>query len=830
MPIMKKSILREKTALILSAIALTWTVLAWTQNSSENIISSGNDSLMIDSLDVVLSDTIMVEIDSVFYSADSVFYNVENEEIELVGNASITYHSSHITADTILIDLGNEQTFAKGRSFMQDGTQNMLGKDICYDLDSQWGLVYQGASKFDKGYYYGKEIRKVDKTTYDVDNGIFTTCDGLNPHFYIYGDKLRVYRNDKIVGKPVVFYVNHFPVFALPFGTFTIKRGRQTGILVPSPGWNKVEGKKIENIAYYFAFKNYADATLYLDYYEKTGWELGLDAKYIRRYIFNGKFDAVLQKRIDGPNVSSYEWNIKSRHHHDFGNKTTFDANLNFISSKRVWEGSENIDERLSEYITSSLAYKKPLFNSYLNMTAKYTDDFKNEKKDITLPYISYSLPSKPVYELFISEDDELPEGTWWEDFSYSYNFKAIHVGDINDPDAGFIDVIYKTLQDSVGDYINQHNAGVKHYASLRYSYKFKGWLNLSPSVSGNEAWFDRDRNNNKLVRGSDYKASSGLSFNLYGIRKTPGFYISAVRHIISTDLSFTYKPDFTENDKFYSFGGVGLNKSGKQRKVSLLLRNKWQLKLLGTEKMKERKINDFFNISSSISYDFENEGKGFSDISHRLDLKPKGFNFKFFDFSTRPSGNITQETYGLMFKEWNYKKWDWAVSNWTFSLTSKITFSGDANYLDYFPVPQNEFLTGDFFRDDTLTVEEERAITTLEELDELAIEKKNWSFVFSHTYKTNKTSYENNDYTSNLRTSVSAKITRSWSISYDNYINLKDDKLVSHSFTITRDLHCWKVYFRYTKQGDYWSYRFKLFNIRLPDALKFRTSDRKRS
>ncbi|MCK4695621.1 MAG: LPS-assembly protein LptD, partial [Candidatus Cloacimonetes bacterium] len=221
---MKKSILREKIALILLAIVLTWAVLAWTQNSSENIISSGNDSLMIDSLDVVLSDTIMVEIDSVFYSADSVFYNVENEEIELVGNASITYHSSHITADTILIDLGNDQAFAKGKSFMQDGTQNMLGKDICYDLDSQWGLVYQGASKFDKGYYYGKEIRKVDKTTYDVDNGIFTTCDGLHPHFYIYSEKLRVYRNDKIVGKPVVFYVNHFPVFALPFGTFTIKR------------------------------------------------------------------------------------------------------------------------------------------------------------------------------------------------------------------------------------------------------------------------------------------------------------------------------------------------------------------------------------------------------------------------------------------------------------------------------------------------------------------------------------------------------------------------------------------------------------------------------
>ena len=116
--------------------------------------------------------------------------------------------------------------------------------------------------------------------------------------------------------------------------------------------------------------------------------------------------------------------------------------------------------------------------------------------------------------------------------------------------------------------------------------------------------------------------------------------------------------------------------------------------------------------------------------------------------------------------------------------------------------------------------------ITTLEELDELNREKKNWLFNFSHSYKTNKTSYEINNYTSDLRMSVSAKLTRNWSINYDNYIDLKDDELVSHNFTITRDLHCWKVYFKYTRQGDYWSYRFQLFNIKLPEDLKFRTSD----
>jgi len=168
-------------------------------------------------------------------------------------------------------------------------------------------------------------------------------------------------------------------------------------------------------------------------------------------------------------------------------------------------------------------------------------------------------------------------------------------------------------------------------------------------------------------------------------------------------------------------------------------------------------------------------------------------------------------------------------VTDWTLGLSSTLTFSGDANYIDYFPISENKFETSNFFASDTLTTEEENVINTIKEMDELEKSKKNWSLSFKHSYKTNRTSYENNDYSSDLRINLSAKISRNWTVAYDNYINLETDELVSHSFTITRDLHCWKVFFRYTQQGDYWNYRFQLFNIELPDALKFRTSDHKR-
>ncbi|NQT65294.1 MAG: LPS-assembly protein LptD, partial [FCB group bacterium] len=513
---MKNSVIKEKVIIIFTSIFILAAVISWSQETREEVKPYTADSLLTDSLEVVES----FQLDSLFYVADSIDYNVEKEIIQLSGNTSVTYHSSIINADTIAIDLKKEQAFAKGKSYLQDGSQNMLGRDICYDLQTKWGLVTSGASKFDKGYYYGSEIRKIDDDTYDVDDGVFTTCDALHPHFYIKSKELRFYRDDKFVARPVAFYVNHFPVFGFPFGTFTLKRGRQSGILVPSPGWNKTRGKYIENIAYYIAYRDHADITLALDYYELTGWELGFRSKYKQRYVHDGFFNAILQKNVLDPRISQYEWNIKNRHHHDFGNNTTFDMNLNFISSKRVWEGSEILDERLAERITSSMAFQKPLFNSTLYISADYTDDLENKTKDITLPSISYTLPSRPIYEIFVDEIDNIPEDVWWENFSYSYKVKATHEGDINDSTATIWDVLYDDTLGPDTTYAtgNQHNAGVKHSASLSYSFKLKGWLNLSQSVSGNEAWFDRDKFDVKFVRGMDYNSSSSLSFNLYGM------------------------------------------------------------------------------------------------------------------------------------------------------------------------------------------------------------------------------------------------------------------------------------------------------------------------
>ena len=783
------------------------------QNDNTKIVkrdkenTTKSDSVLVDSAAVKDS----VKIDSVLYSADSVFYYHKEETIELAGNATINYHGSEIKSDTISLNLQQEKAFTHGNTWMRDGDQLMLGDQVSYKFDSKLGLITKGASKFDNGYFYGQEIRKVDKDIYDIDDSKYTTCDALNPHFYIYSQKTRIYRKDKFVAKPIIYYVNHFPILAFPFGTFTLKKGKHSGILVPEPGYNDYHGKYVKNIAVYLTYKDYADYTLSMDYYEKTGWEIRFLNRYIKRYLFNGNLEARLRKDIKGFNKSTYDWYIRERHHHEVGYESTFDANLKFASSQEIWEGSSDINERLKQELTSSLSFKTPLLERTLSISANYTDDFLEKEKDITLPYIRYSLPSKPVYELFVNKESNTDySDKWWKDFSISYRFLGVHRGDINEDNPDFSDIIYKSQKDSTG-YINIHNAGIKHSSSISYSTRFWGWLNIKPSLSANEVWFDRDKYNKKLVRAADYSSRISSSFSLYGMGKYPNFFISAVRHIVRPSISFTYRPDLTKNkDKYYSFNGISVSSSDKSRIIRFSLSNNWSIKLGNSkDENNNMKINNLLSLDSSTNYNLENDEKPFSDIRHSLSINIPKISF-LADLNFSNSGSITQNPYNF-----NVEKW---------STNNSLKIGGESSFRNYFPVIKNPFKTNKMFVDDSVETDSTSLGNDLPEPRlEDNVERKKWSFNFYHDYTKNLL---DNNYTSQLRSSFNLPITHNLEISYENVMDLKENELVSQSLNLSRKIHCWKLTFRWSKAGDIWDYRLKFFNITLPESMKIRKSE----
>jgi lipopolysaccharide assembly outer membrane protein LptD (OstA) len=800
---------RKRSAVLLLLLACCYQFLLWAQpaegDATPLIESAGADTLLAKP----------AKEDSLFYAADSIAYHYEAERIYLSGNTNVRYQEFTISSDSLLIDLKKERAYSYGYTVMQDGEQILLGRDVAYDIDTQTGLMSAGVSRIEKGYYYGEDIRKIDKDIYDIEGATFTTCEHEEPDFWFSSRRLRIYRGDKIVGKPVIAWVNHLPVFYFPFMTIPIRRGRHPGFLIPEPGYNSVDGKFVRDISWYFPYQDYADLILSLDLREKTGWKAKLSTDYIVRYLFNGGLDAAYQKSVSS-GQTVFDWSLKAIHHHELGEKATFDLNLDFVSNRRIWESSDLLDESLAQRLTSSVSYRKPLLSSYLNVGATYTEDLINDRVSVSLPSATFSLPSRPVYELFYKP--ERSPDAWWSNLNYSYGVRFDHTGQVNDPDRSLADLIWdNTFNLADSTWLNLHNAGLKQSLGLSYNWKLRGWLNLQQGLTYNEAWFDRDRNGDKWVRGNDYGAYASTNFNIYGIRNFRSGYIRSIRHIMTPSASLSYHPDFSSNSDLYSFGGISVNSAEEAASLSLALDHKWQLKYGSANK----KINDVLSFSSRVSANLLKDDRKFGNLSHTLyfrpgsfalgDLRPKNSEIELKGVSLGYSSqfSFSQDPYLVSLGDWKFR-------NQYFSHSLSLT--GSAPYKKYFSKPRNRIFE---------PYEAQDSLQAFSEGLAAGEGSENWKLALSQDIYGDASIFDPKS--SSLRFDAAVKLTDNWSLAYSNYYNLKTSDLLSQSVKVSRSLHCWKLDISYSRRNEFWEYRVVLFNLALPDALKFQTHDTKR-
>jgi lipopolysaccharide assembly outer membrane protein LptD (OstA) len=724
------------------------------------------------------------------------------------GKTKIKYGTATISADSMLIDFKRNQAVAYGRVMMQDMDQLILGNSAYYDIETETGIIFDGASKFELGFYYGDEMRKVGEYVYDADYGRFTTCDGKHPHFHFEAHTMRIYQEHMFVGRPFILHIHDMPVFIIPYGAFSLKSGRKSGFLMPEPGINNGDGKYFRNMAYFLVINDYQDATFSVDLMEKTGYNYRVNYYYLDRYKYRGSLDATYTNRVFSPESSRDDWAVYYRHFQNLPEKATFDATLDFASSRQVWENETDINKRLQERITSSISYRKPFANSSFYASSNYTDDLINKTKNIVLPSFSFSMPSKPVHEFLTFIPDEVrKENHWWKDFSFSWSSSGSHTGFITDKSPTFGQVIYDNVKDDNDRYVSEHHAAVRQNASLSWNSTFWGWLKLGNTFYFQDALMDRDRNGKQLVYGYNYSTNSTMGLTLYGMLLTPTLPVTATRHIVTPSASFRYSPDFYEQNKdFYGIGS--LSSSRKARSVNMSLEQKWQFRLRADENGQERKLNDIFVLRSSVSYDLERKVSKWSDINHTFNVNPGSFNNKSLNFSMNQSYSATQKP---------YEKFD--ISSWRVS--SGVSVSGNASYNDYFPVTQNDFITGKYFEPDSLTITDSQ-VRTIQDLERLA-KPGNWSLNSSHDYGYDK----RNKYKSqNLRNSLNIKLTTNWSVSYSNYYDLEKKILMSQSMSVNRELHCWRILFTYTQSANFWDLRLVLFDIKLPETLKLQHQD----
>ena len=120
----------------------------------------------------------------------------------------------------------------------------------------------------------------------------------------------------------------------------------------------------------------------------------------------------------------------------------------------------------------------------------------------------------------------------------------------------------------------------------------------------------------------------------------------------------------------------------------------------------------------------------------------------------------------------------------------------------------------------DTTEIEEDldvpRLISPMRNMRSTLGSKKLWSSNLSLSYSYSATNPANPQKTFWINTNSAINVTQKWRVSYRARFDLILRDLVSHSFSINRDLHCWELSLRWTPNGIGQGIQFKL-NVKSP-------------
>ena len=863
-------------------------IMQFLENDIDKIIISGG------SRGEYIPDTTSSNIEGpILYSSEIIKYNVNQEETDLHGDAKIDYTNMNLDAGYININWVTNILEAKPQSsldstfnilkptIIERGRDPMVGNEMVYNLSTKKGSVIKGRTSAEDGFYTGSQIRNQDKETIFIDNSTYTTCDLENPHFHFASNKMKMINDDKVIAKPITFYINNIPIIGLPFGVFPHKGGRrQSGWIMPGYGESSYRGQFIDGLGYYWAPNEFWDSKLSTSLADRQGLTIRLTNNYRKRYAFSGGIhletkqhfsssvsaqDRDLLKLSD--NVKSdyvFRWN----HNQVMRNDQTFRVNGQYYSSgdynKRT---GIDIERRLNQQAVSNATYSKrwKKTNNSLSINLSSKKDLMVDNK-INPNDIFYQSPSALGNQLAITTST-LPKMSfrhgqsklfktnaidkkWYHNISWNYS------ANLNNRIQNYYESV-ESIDDTISEYIWDDSIRTKttslitHNMSVNAPQKLFKYISLNPSIQFKSDWVDRtfsltDSSSGQIQSIERYGFAARTifsSFNLNMNTKVYGLFpikignIHSIRHVASPSIGFSYSPDYTkelfgkdlgyfeeytdsngESAFFDRFSGTPAGSTPRQERQAMTFSLNNIFQAKTIEDEKEKKV-ELFSWRMNTSYNFANDKYPLANLSSSVRAKiAKKMNL---DLS------LSHDFYDY--------------NNETGQRINSINKNNKG-----IPMPRliNARLStgfrfqGNRIGTDTKKDVKEDSTSNLYTLDEPNFNNQSkinnrkpsagklWSTSLSFSYSINKTNPINLNETFWMSSNTSLQLTRNWRMQYNARFNLLNRDLVNHNFSIYRDLHCWEMSINWTPNG-YGSGFYLKINVKSPTLRDLKLEQR---
>lgn len=193
------------------------------------------------------------------------FRSAENGDDLFLGNVEFTYQDIKVTADQVTLNREEETLFAEGNVVFDQGPRRLVGSTLQFDLDQKLGELTEVQGALSTDYFFtGSRVAKVGENTYEIEDGVFTSCEGFPPAWSFRAKKVKVTVDGYAKARGATLRAKKLPVLYFPYVLWPAKTDRTSGFLVAKPGYSQRRGASL-GLGYYQTLGRSADTTINVD-------------------------------------------------------------------------------------------------------------------------------------------------------------------------------------------------------------------------------------------------------------------------------------------------------------------------------------------------------------------------------------------------------------------------------------------------------------------------------------------------------------------------------------------------------------------------------------
>jgi LPS-assembly protein len=305
----------------------------------------------------VLDGDVVIKYRDRIIKADHIEYDTETGELTANGHLHVSGGANHedIQASHGTMNL-NQQT-----ARFYDVTGSVGVKNTGHSM------TYANSNPF---LFTGRMVVRTGPQQYEIYEGTVTSCQLPNPDWMLYADKFTVDMDSKKAkAQNSTFRVMNIPLLYLPYVTHPVdSEGRQTGFLIPTPGYSSTKGLILgEEI--YWAINRSTDLTVGSEYFSLRGWSQSATFRYrgLGNDFAKAHYTGLQDRGIttNGVYLNQGGEDVTFSGRHDFSASTRVVADAEYLSS---FAYRQAVAESFSQAVSSdilSIAYGVHEANGY---------------------------------------------------------------------------------------------------------------------------------------------------------------------------------------------------------------------------------------------------------------------------------------------------------------------------------------------------------------------------------------------------------------------------------------------------------------------------------